>query len=139
MYSKPCSNSSNIEYSYLNMFSNLMFTYTFQSKSVPFFFFTKMFCLKHQHFIIYSIQIFIFFFIHVLFLNSSLTNVVPNLNFSDICSKLFHYCYSIQNIRELKTVNLLLYERNLNMYKYFIHIGVDPLDLILQQIIDSDV
>lgn len=25
------------------------------------------------------------------------------------------------------------------MYKYFIHIGVDPLDLILQQIIDSDV
>lgn len=25
------------------------------------------------------------------------------------------------------------------MYKYFIHIGVDTLDLILQQIIDSDV
>lgn len=97
-------------------------------------FFTKMFCLKHQHFIIYSIQIFILFFIHVLFLNSSLTTVV-----SDICSKLFHYCYSIQNIRELKTVNLLLYERNLNMYKYFIHIGVDTLDLILQQILDSDV
>lgn len=43
-------------------------------------FFTKMFCLKHQHFIIYSIQIFIFFFIHVLFLNSSLTNVVLELS-----------------------------------------------------------
>lgn len=25
------------------------------------------------------------------------------------------------------------------MYKYFIHIGVDTLDLILQQILDSDV
>lgn len=36
-------------------------------------------------------------------------------------------------------MNLLLYERNLNMYKYFIHIGVDTLDLILQQILDSDV
>lgn len=44
------------------------------------FFFTKMFCLKHQHFIIYSKQIFIFFFIHVLFLNSSLTNVVLELS-----------------------------------------------------------
>lgn len=46
----------------------------------PYFFFTKMFCLKHQHFIIYSIQIFIFFFIHVLFFNSSLTTVVLELS-----------------------------------------------------------
>lgn len=32
-------------------------------------FFTKMFCLKHQHFMIYSIQIFIFFFIVFLFIS----------------------------------------------------------------------
>lgn len=138
MYSKPCSNSSNIEYSYLNMFSNLMSHILSSPNQFPYFFYKNV-LFKTSTF--YNLQYtdFYIFFIHVLFLNSSLTNVVPNLNFSDICSKLFHYCYSIQNIRELKTVNLLLYERNLNMYKYFIHIGVDPLDLILQQIIDSDV
>lgn len=60
MYSKPCSNSSNIEYSYLNMFSNLM-SHILSSPN--------QFCLKHQHFIIYSIQIFIFFFIVFLFIS----------------------------------------------------------------------
>lgn len=102
-------------------------------------FFTKMFCLKHQHFIIYSIQIFIFFFIVFFFISDHCcSRAVQILIFQTSVQNYSIIATAFKILRNWK-LNLLLYERNLNMYKYFIHIGVDPLDLILQQIIDSDV
>lgn len=42
MYSKPCSNSSNIEYSYLNMFSNLMSHKLSSPNQFPYFFYKNV-------------------------------------------------------------------------------------------------